>query len=198
MKRVALLLFLALIVCMVPASADPFTFSWFTGDASVDDMGNNYGASDGIYYDTFTLTGMSPSTMTLSWAEIQTVAVNSTAFAAGPSCFGSGLGCPNNSGFISRDLTVNGITKQLINPWNIDIESSDILYVGQGNTVAFDLGSGAFLKVTPLAATFGPNDGTSIQNGFLEARFSVPEPSSLLMLGAMLLGLAGSLKLKLR
>jgi hypothetical protein len=149
---------------------------------------NTYG------YDVLTLEGLSSINVDLDLNVAEIVDVNSLKFEVGFN--------RNSPAYVSgynaeRSIIINGITQTLVNPYDININNYDTLYFFNGSTIYFDLGE-YLLEITPIGATV---DGYDVNYGVLQAEFElhnanstrsvpVPEPGTLLLLGAGLIGLA--------
>ena len=179
-QRIMICAAAVLILAAVSAQAD--MVDWSTGGVVMTKVGNDIGYGE---YDIVTLTAASGS-LPLALYTPQEVVINTLTFDVGGSSYDS----PYMEYTLTRDMTVNGITKSLSQPMAIQIDWSDTLYLYDGDPVMF-----GNVKVTPLGWATGFVNGGGPMNRDVSAEFvAVPVPAAVL-LGMLGLGAAG---LKLR
>jgi len=202
MKK-AIVMLAAMVLLAAPAGVQADLVQWSTGTAYMEDLGNTFHTGFSIFppesdiyhqgdknYDKVTLVAGSGS-LNLTLLVPQTVVVNPLTFQIGWTGDMLDSDSKTNVYSLTRDITVNGITKSLVNPMTHEVTYMyDSLLVMDGNPVAF-----GDIIVTPLgwaAPLKGYNWGVLSQS--VSAQFVlVPAPAALL-LGALGLGLVGWLK----
>lgn len=180
-KRTVACAFISLVALVGSANAD--MVNWTTGGAQLVQMGN-WGYPQ-YPYDIVTLYASSGS-LNLSGTPVD-VLVNPLTFEVGVNSTKSWI----DSDVLTRDITVNGITKSLSlsNPIDVAISSSDTLHVYEGPAVTF-----GDIIVTPLGWTAGLVNGGGTKTSSVYARFELDPPAAAAVVpvpGAVLLGLLG-------
>jgi PEP-CTERM motif len=153
------------------AMADPFLM----GSNSIGSLGDEIGSG----YDTFTVTGYSGTTEGL-------VDVATLAFDAGPNCYA----CSSTpSGSLPVALTIGGVMQSVSLPWNwYSTGSTDYLNLGPIDPLTYDLAGGEIVSVSFVTPAVMSSTG-GVVSEVLDARFDVPEPASVALVGAGLFGL---------
>ena len=179
------------------------TVNWSTGSAYMEDLGNTYHTGFSIFpplsdrwnqgdnqFDKVTL-GTASGSLNLVFGTPQVVVVNPLTFEAGWTGDMLQEDTKTNEYFLTRDITVNGITKSLVNPITHGVTwAKDTLLVRAGAPVLF-----GDILVTPLGWTSPLDNGGGLKNGDVTAQFEVvPEPLTLLALGSALAGLVGYIR----
>jgi hypothetical protein len=167
----------AMLVSFGPA-ANAVSFST-TGSATQFSLGDTLGNAS--IYDTLAVNAM-PSTQITS----STITLNQLVFTAGinalvPATY-------NNIFSFTENVTLGGVTETLVVPFNLSINTSDILTINGGTTLSFLVGSNVWnLVVNGL--TIGPNGGGPGEIGYLTAQVSdppaaTPLPAALVLFGS--------------
>jgi hypothetical protein len=185
-KLIVACVFLSLVALADNASAD--LVEWETGKAQLIQVGN--WGYPGSPWDIVTFAAASGS-LTLEFGTPMVVPVNSVTFEVGV----NSDAVWTDTRVMTRDITVNGVTKSLSlsNPIDVVISFSDTLHVYEGPSVTF-----GNIRVTPLGwGTYALVNGGGLMTSLVpvSARFElVPAPA------AVLLGLIGfvALRRKLR
>jgi hypothetical protein len=196
-----LLVTICAVLLMIAGIVRADTVNWATGTAYMENLGNTtsdgrneYGQTD-TKCDKVTL-GASLGSLDLVLGTPQIVVVNPLSFEVGWTGDMGVLEVKNNVYYLTRDLTINGITKSLVNPiTHVVTYYQDSLLVEEGAPVAF-----GNILVTPLGWTTGFfTDSADIYTQTspswhtispVSAKFElVPEPATmaLLALGGLLL-----------
>jgi hypothetical protein len=191
---------LAVVTMIGIAQAD--VVNWTTGGASVDKVGNNglFGPQypwneEQTNCDKVTL-GIGSGSLTLELGIPQIVVINPLTLQIGQTGYQPDESYTLTTNFsMTRDLTINGITKSLVNPMtHVVTWYWDSLQVLDGSPVVF-----GNIKVTPLGWTTAFSDGPGVFGQIepawhtispVSAQFElIPEPATmaLLGLGALLL-----------
>jgi hypothetical protein len=183
---------LVAVVVLATASVQATTVNWATGNAYMDNLGNtfhvaysSFPAESDIYgqgdkeCDKVTLgTGSGILDLTL-WVP-QTVLVNPMTFQIGWTGDMTATDTKSNVYYLTRDITVNGITKSLVNPMVHDVTYyTDYLQINAGNPVAF-----GNIIVTPLGWVNQLGGGNyAVLGRDVSAEFTLtPEPATMALL----------------
>ena len=204
--RIASLTLLCLALAVIPASAQVL-YSNGSVNGTTDAWTINFGYT---VSDTFTANGTMTGFDFYTWLfpgdSVLTVDWQVTSAEFGGTTYGSGTSNVTNS-FISTNQYGYDINKETVSGLNLALNGSYWLNLNnatsaQGNPVYWDENSGksqaseSALGTIPSEA-FDINGGTTTTSSSTTSTGTVPEPSSIMLFGSGILGLAGVLRRKL-
>lgn len=184
MKKIVLAISVLLLTIGLPLSAGADLITYSSTQYYEGNIGNTLDPPSG--WDQLTIAAQPSTPLTVT--EIPaTFNLQSLTFATGGNSY-YGWTTPNY--YATWNMTVNGATKAIGQYFNVNISSSDTLYLLAATSQYFELESGKFLKVDLLGQTIAGD----APDQYIQANLQIvntPVPAAVWLLGSGLIGLIG-------